>query len=42
MTAATIKKCSAENPDLTPALIREILMGIGELRTGKSTEYIFG
>ena len=39
---AKIGKCAEENPDLTYALIREILMGIEELEQGESSEYDFG
>jgi len=37
-----IGKCVEENPDLTYHLIREILIGIGELEQGKCSEYKFG
>lgn len=39
---ARIGKCAEENPDLTYALIREILIGIEELEQGDMTEYKFG
>ncbi len=37
-----IGKCAEENPDLTYRMIKEILMGIGELEEGESSEYKFG
>ena len=39
---ARIGKCAEENPDLTYSLIREILIGLEELRRGESSEYTFG
>jgi len=39
---AMIGKCAEENPDLTYSLIKEILIGIGELEQGESSEYEFG
>ena len=39
---ARIGKCAEENPDLTYSLIREILIGLEELRQGESSEYTFG
>ncbi|MFH1037417.1 MAG: hypothetical protein V1789_01940 [PVC group bacterium] len=38
---AKIGKCSEENPDLTYALIKEILIGVEELEQGESSEYEF-
>ena len=39
---ATIGKCAEENPDLTYSLIKEILIGLSELKQGKYSEYTFG
>ena len=39
---ARIGKCAEENPDLTYALIKEILIGLVELEQGEKTEYQFG
>ena len=39
---ARIGKCAEENPDLTYALIRDILIGFSELEQGESSEYKFG
>lgn len=39
---ARIGKCVEENPDLTYDLIKEILIGIGELEQGELSEYNFG
>ena len=39
---ARIGKCAEENPDLTYALIKEILTGLEELEQGEKTEYRFG
>ena len=39
---ARIGKCSEENPELTYGLIKEILIGVEELKQGESTEYVFG
>lgn len=39
---ARIGKIAEENPDLTYALIKEILIGIEELKNGQRTEYQFG
>ncbi|KKK89178.1 hypothetical protein LCGC14_2735750 [marine sediment metagenome] len=38
---ARIGKCAEENPGLTYGLIREILLGITELRQGESSQYNF-
>ena len=35
-------KCAEENPDLSLALIKEILMGIEEFKRGECFEYEFG
>ncbi|MFC1818360.1 MAG: hypothetical protein WBD61_07670 [Desulfobulbales bacterium] len=39
---ARIGKCAEENPDLTYDLIKEILIGIEELKQGEKSEYQFG
>jgi len=39
---ARIGKLAEENPDLTYALIKEILIGIDELEQGERAEYKFG
>jgi len=39
---AHMGKCVEENPDLTFALIKEILIGLEELDQGEKTEYKFG
>lgn len=39
---ARLGKCAEENPDLTYALIKEILIGIEELEQGEKSEYKFG
>lgn len=39
---ARIGKIAEENPDLTYDLIKEILIGIEELKNGQRTEYQFG
>jgi len=39
---ASIGKCAEENPGLTYELIKEILIGMGELEEGEKTEYTFG
>jgi hypothetical protein len=39
---ARMGKCAEENPDLTYALIKEILIGLDELDQGEKTEYQFG
>ncbi len=39
---ARIGKCAEENPDLTYALIKEIIIGLSELEYGESSEYNFG
>ena len=39
---ARMGKCAEENPDLTYALIKEILIGLEELEQGEKTEYRFG
>ena len=39
---ARIGKCAEENPDLTYDLIKEILIGIEELKQGEVSEYEFG
>jgi hypothetical protein len=38
---ARLGKCAEENPDLTYALIKEILIGLEELAQGDKTEYLF-
>jgi len=35
-------KCSEENPDLTYAQIKEMLLGLEELSSGHKIEYKFG
>lgn len=37
---AKIGKLAEENPDLPYHLLREILLGLDELRLGKSSEYL--
>jgi len=39
---ARIGKCAEENPDLTYGLIKEILIGLEELKQGETSEYKFG
>ncbi|HKJ14701.1 MAG: hypothetical protein C0612_01015 [Desulfobulbaceae bacterium] len=39
---ARIGKCAEENPDLTYDLIKEILIGIEELKQGEKSAYQFG
>ena len=39
---ARLGKCAEENPDLTYALVKEILVGMEELEEGEKTEYSFG
>ena len=39
---ARMGKCAEENPDLTYALIKEILIGLDELNENEKTEYKFG
>jgi hypothetical protein len=39
---ARLGKCAEENPDLTYALIKEVLLGLEELEQGEKTEYTFG
>jgi hypothetical protein len=39
---AKIGKCSEENPELTYRLIKEILIGVEELKQGEYSEYKFG
>ena len=39
---ARIGKCAEENPDLTYALIKDILIGMAELEQGEYSEYKFG
>lgn len=39
---AEIGKCAEENPDLNYRLIKEILIGIEELKQGEKEEYQFG
>jgi hypothetical protein len=39
---AKIGKCSEENPDLTYAQIKEMLLGLEELNSGQKIEYKFG
>ena len=38
---AKIGKCAEENPELTYALIKEILIGVEELERGECSEYKF-
>jgi len=39
---AKIGKCAEENPKLTYALIKDILLGVEELNQGECSEYEFG
>ncbi len=39
---ALMGKCAEENPDLTYALIKEILIGMEELEHNEKSEYKFG
>ncbi len=39
---AMLGKSMEENPDLTFDLIKEVLIGIEELKRGEKTEYQFG
>ena len=39
---ARMGKCAEENPDLTFALIKDILIGMEELKQGEKSEYKFG
>lgn len=39
---AMIGKCAEENPDLTYSLIKEIFIGLSELKHGEHSEYQFG
>ncbi len=39
---AKIGKCAEENPDLTYSLIKDILIGLEELKQGECSEYKFG
>ena len=39
---AKIGKCAEENPDLTYSLIKEILIGLEELKQEECSEYKFG
>ncbi len=39
---AKIGKCAEENPDLTYSMIKEILVGLEELKQGECSEYKFG
>ncbi len=39
---AKVGKCSEENPDLTYDLIKEIFIGIEELKQDEKSEYKFG
>ena len=39
---ARMGKCAEENPDLTFALIKDILRGVEELKQGEKSEYKFG
>ena len=39
---ARLGKCAEENPDLTYALIKEILIGLEEIAQGEKSEFIFG
>jgi hypothetical protein len=39
---AMLGKSMEENPDLTYSLIKDILIGLEELKQGEKTEYKFG
>ncbi len=39
---AKIGKIAEENPDLPFAFIKEILLGLEELKEGEKEEYVFG
>ena len=39
---ANIGKIAEENPDLHFAFIKEILLGLEELKEGEKVEYVFG
>ena len=39
---AKIGKIAEENPDLSYSLLKEILVGLEQLESGKSIEYKFG
>ncbi len=39
---AQMGKCAEENPDLTFSLIKDILIGVEELKQGEKSEYKFG
>ena len=39
---AMLGKSMEENPDLTYSLIKDILIGLEELKQGEKTEYTFG
>jgi hypothetical protein len=39
---ARIGKCAEENTDLTYSLIKDILIGLAELKQGEASEYKFG
>ena len=39
---ARMGKCAEENPDLTFSLIKDILIGVEELKQGEKSEYKFG
>ena len=39
---ARMGKCAEENPDLTFVLIKDILIGVEELKQGEKSEYKFG
>ena len=39
---ARMGKCVEENPDLTFSLIKDILIGLEELKQGEKSEYRFG
>jgi len=39
---AKLGKCAEENPDLTYDLIKEIFIGLAELKQGEKEEYKFG
>lgn len=39
---ARIGKCAEENPELTYALIKDILIGMEQLEQGECSEYKFG
>ena len=39
---ARMGKCAEENPDLTFSLIKDILIGVEELKQGEKSEHKFG